>query len=146
MERIKERIRFASGLFVLCQGRSGGLALLWSREINLEIKSFGSQHINAVVTEESSNFKWRLTSFYGHPQTYMRQKSWDLLAYLKNQSQLPWFCYEDFNEILSMEEKSGGAARCQSQMDRFWGVVNLYGFKDQGYTRTDFTWLQYAVW
>ena len=76
----------------------------------------------------------------------MRQKSWDLLAYLKNQSQLPWFCYEDFNEILSMEEKLGGAARCQSQMDRFWGVVNLCGFKDQGYTRTDFTWLQYAVW
>ena len=67
MERIKERIRFASGLFVLCQGCSGGLALLWSREINLEIKSFGSQNINAVVTEESSNFKWRLTSFYGHP-------------------------------------------------------------------------------
>ena len=41
---------------------------------------------------------------------------------------------------LSMEEKSGGAARCQSQMDRFWGEVNLCGFKDQGYTRTDFTW------
>ena len=86
MERIKERIRFANGLFVPCQGRSSGLALLWSREINLEIKSFGSQHINAVVMEESSNFKWRLTGFYDHPQTHMRQKSWDLLAYLNNQS------------------------------------------------------------
>ena len=52
MERIKERIGFANGLFVSCQGRSGGLALLWSREINLEIKSFGNHHIDAVVTEE----------------------------------------------------------------------------------------------
>ena len=86
MERIKERIGFANGLFVSCQGHSSGLALLWSREINLEIKSFDNHHIDAIVTEESSNFKWRLTSFYGLPQTHIRQKSWDLLAYLKNQS------------------------------------------------------------
>ena len=85
MERIKERIGFANGLFVSCQGHSSGLALLWSRETNLEIKSFGSHHIDAVVTDGSSNFRWRLTSFYGHPQTRMRQQSWDLLAYLKNQ-------------------------------------------------------------
>ena len=30
IERIKERIGFANGLCVPCQGRSGGLALLWS--------------------------------------------------------------------------------------------------------------------
>ena len=140
MERIKERVGFANRLFVPCQGHNGGLALLWTREINLEIKSFGSHHIDAVISEETSNFKWRFTGFYGHPQTHMRQKSWDLLAYLKSQSQLPWFCYGDFNEILSMEEKSSGATRCQSQMDRFRGVVNLCGFKDFGYSGTDFTW------
>ncbi|XP_023925933.1 uncharacterized protein LOC112037354 [Quercus suber] len=39
-----------------------------------------------------------------------------------------------------MAEKSGGVARCQSQMDRFRGVVNLCGFKDLGYSRTNFTW------
>ena len=85
LERIKERIGFANGLFVPCQGRSSSLALLWLRETNLEIKSFGSHHIDVVVTNESSNFKWRLTGFYGHLQTHMRQQSWDLLAYLKNQ-------------------------------------------------------------
>ena len=140
MERIKERIRFVNGLFVPCQGHSGGLALLWSREINLEIKSFDNHHIDTIVMEESSNFKWRLTGFYGHPQTHIRQKSWDLLAYLKNQSQLPWFCYGDFNEILLMEEKLGRATRCQSQMDRFRGMVNLCGVKDLGYSGTYFTW------
>lgn len=57
MERIKERIGFANGLFVPCQGCSGGLALLWTREVNLEIKSFGSHHIDAVITEEILNFK-----------------------------------------------------------------------------------------
>ena len=89
MERIKERVGFANGLFVPCQDRSGGLALLWTREIDLEIKSFGSHHIDAVITEKNSNFKWRFIGFYGHPQTHMKQKSRDLLEYLKNQSQLP---------------------------------------------------------
>ena len=114
IERIKERNGFANGLFIPCQGHSGGLALLWTREINLEIKSFGSHHIDAVITEETSNFKWRFTGFYGHPQTHMRQQSWDLLEFLKNQSQLPWFCFGDFNEVLLMDEKSGGAVRSQS--------------------------------
>ena len=127
------------GSLFRCQGHSSGLALLWLRETNLEIKSFGSHHIDAVVTDGSSNFRWRLTSFYGHPQTRMRQQSWDLLADLKNQFQLPWFCFGDFNEILSSEKKLGRATRCQSQMDKFRDVVNLYGFKDLGYSRTDYT-------
>ena len=111
MERIKERVGFANGLFVPFHGRSRGLALLWTRDINLEIKSYSSHHIDAVITKESSNFNWRFTGFYGHPQSHMRQQSWNLLEFLKNQSQLPCFCFGDFNEILSMDEKSGGAIR-----------------------------------
>lgn len=49
-------------------------------------------------------------------------------------------CFGDFNEILSMEEKWGGAQRSQRQMDEFWFVVNLYSFKDLGYTSLQFTW------
>lgn len=140
MERIKERLGFANGLFVPSHGRSDGLVLMWMRETNLEIKSFSYHHIDAIVMEENSNFKWRITGFYGHPQTHLRQSSWDLLIFLRNQFQLPWFCYCDFNEILSMEEKSGGALRPQSQMDRFRDAVNLCGFKDLGYSGPNFTW------
>ena len=140
MERIKDRIGFANGLFVPSLGRSGGLALLWTRETDLEIKSFGYYHIDAIVTEANSNFKWRITGFYGHPQAHLRQFSWDLLAFLKDQYQLPWICFGDFNEILSMEEKSGGLLRPQSQMEKFRNMVNYCGFKDLGYVKPDFTW------
>ena len=61
MERIRDRIGFANGLFVPSHGRSGGLALLWTRETDLEIKSFGCHHIDAIITEANSNFKWRIT-------------------------------------------------------------------------------------
>ena len=104
MERIKNRIGMANDLIVPCIGRSGGLALLWAREVDLEIKSFSKNHINATITKPSNNFKWRLTGFYGHSETHRRYESWHLLAFLHSQFQLLWLCLGDFNEILSAEE------------------------------------------
>ena len=79
----------------------------------MEIKSYSQHHIDVVVTEASSGFKWRLTGFYGHPETHRRKESWNFLATLNNQFQLPWLCLEDFNEILLAEEKLGGLTRPQ---------------------------------
>ncbi|KAL0012555.1 hypothetical protein SO802_007663 [Lithocarpus litseifolius] len=56
------------------------------------------------------------------------------------EEKLPWICFGDFNEILSMEEKLGGLSRSQNQMEKFRNVVNYCGFKDLGYVGPDFTW------
>ena len=69
----------------------------------------------------------------------MRKESWNLLSYLCNQFTLPWFCHGDFNEILSLTEKSGGALRSQHQMNGFREAVNLCGFQDLGYLGPKFT-------
>lgn len=111
MEKIKYKLGFSNGLFVPSRGRSGGLALLWSSDTNLEIKSFSNNHIDAVITDPIDSFTWRFTGFYGHPVTHLRGDSWKLLSYLNNQFSLPWFCCGDFNEILSVNEKAGGAQR-----------------------------------
>ena len=63
MERIKNRIGFSNGLIVHSVGRSGGIALLWTREISrtreisLEIKSYTKFHVDAVISEASSDYK-----------------------------------------------------------------------------------------
>lgn len=57
MERIKNRIGFANGLIVPSVGKSGGIALLWAREINLEVKSYTRFHIDAVISKPNSEFK-----------------------------------------------------------------------------------------
>ena len=111
MERIKNRIGFSNGLIVPSVGRSGGIALLWTREISLEVKSYTKFHVDTVVSEASSDYRWRITGFYGHPETHKRYESWHLLGFLNNQLHLPWLCLGDFNEILSMNEKFGGANR-----------------------------------
>ena len=140
MEKIKFSLGFSNGLIVPSRGRSGGLALLWSTEVNLEIKSYSQYHIDAIVTEQDNNFTWRFTGFYGHPESNLRKDSWKLLSYLNSQFSLPWFCCGDFNEILYVSEKSGGPQRTQHQMDGFREVVNLCGFHDLGFSGPQYTW------
>ena len=140
MKRVKVKLDFVNGFYVQREGKGGGLAMLWRKEINLEIKSYSKHHIDAVITEEATSFKWRIIGFYGHPETHRRKESWSFLNTLNQQYRLPWLCLGDFNEILSREEKLGGASRPQQQMDAFRNVVNRCGFKDMGYRGSKYTW------
>ena len=54
MEKVKFRLGFSNGLIVPSRGQSRGLALLWSSDTNLEIKSFSSHHINAIIIESGN--------------------------------------------------------------------------------------------
>lgn len=54
MNRAKGKIDFANGFYVQREGKGGGLAMFWRKEMNLEIKSFSRHHIDAVVTEEGT--------------------------------------------------------------------------------------------
>ena len=114
--------------------------MLWRRETVLEIKSYSKHHIDAVVTEGGSGFKWRITGFYRHPETHLRKESWKFLDTLNNQYHLPWLCLGDFNEILSREEKQGGAQRSWQQMAGFKNVIDRCEFRDLGYRGSKYTW------
>jgi exonuclease III len=75
MEWIRVKLGFA-GLFVVDPvGRSGGLALLWKEENELEIQNFSRQHINAIVTNSEVRVSWKLTCFYGNPDSVLRYES-----------------------------------------------------------------------
>ncbi|KAK9996877.1 hypothetical protein SO802_021563 [Lithocarpus litseifolius] len=76
-------------LFVLSIGQSGGLAMIWKMDIKLDIVTYGPHHINSIVTETNSGFRWRITGFYGHPDTHKRNDSWKLLTSLHHRFQLP---------------------------------------------------------
>ena len=67
MEKVMEKINFVNGLIVPQRGRDGGLALLWKREIDLEIMGYSRSFIYAFITKQDSGFRWRITGFFGNP-------------------------------------------------------------------------------
>ncbi|XP_050252314.1 uncharacterized protein LOC126698852 [Quercus robur] len=139
MERKKRSIGFTNGLVIPSHGRSGGLALLWRKEINVDVQSFSDRHIDAIVTEDKG-FKWRMTGFYGNPEVHRRKESWELLKVLSRKFQLPWLCFGYFNEIVSTSEKMGGARRSQRQMDDSREAIDCCRFMDLGFCGPEFTW------
>jgi hypothetical protein len=101
MEGIRVKLGY-NGMFVVEPvGQSGGLALFWRDNQDLEIQNFTRRHINAIVKEMDTEVSWKLTCFYGHPVAAKRHESWALLEHLQNFRPQPWVCIGDFNEILT---------------------------------------------
>lgn len=88
MKKRKRNVGFINGLIVPSMGRSGGLALLWRKDITVDIQSYSNRHIDAIVTEDSG-FKWQITGFYGNPEAHRQKESWDLLKALSRKFNLP---------------------------------------------------------
>lgn len=53
MEFLYVRWRFDSCLSVDYIGKSGGLALLWLNNLNLQIESYSSNHIDSTITGDN---------------------------------------------------------------------------------------------
>ena len=139
LERLRCFLNFDNKFVVKSRNKGGGLCLLWKGVVNARVQSFSHSHIDVIINETLHD-AWRLTGFYGAPDTHRRGESWELLRRLKAQFSLPWVCMGDFNEILKAEEKFGRLDRPETQMQQFRDVVDACGFMDLGFTGPRFTW------
>ena len=118
--------------------------MFWKATVNLRVQSFSTSHIDAVVNKNQPD-AWRLTGFYGAPETHLLEESWTLLRRLSSLFSLPWCCLGDFNELIRAEEKQGRIHRSENQMQRFRDAIDDYGFLDLGYQGPSFTWTNNRV-
>jgi hypothetical protein len=56
-------------------GKSGGIALLWMGAREVMIHNYSGRHINAIVKLVDTDYSWKLTVFYGHPNQVHREAS-----------------------------------------------------------------------
>jgi hypothetical protein len=140
MEAIKFKTSYASIFVVDNVGRSGGLALMWSDEVRVDIKNFSRRHISAEVQMETNGNTWYLTGFYGQPDVGKRHEAWSLLRHLRLLSLNAWLCVGDFNEIMEESEKFGGPRKPQGQMGIFCDTLRDCLLHDLGYVGAQFTW------
>ncbi|KAK9749818.1 hypothetical protein RND81_02G152700 [Saponaria officinalis] len=137
MRRVRSRLEEYNGYEVDCVGRSGGLAVLWKKNLRCTILSATVHYIDMEV-REGANI-WRLTGFYGWPAIQDRHLSWQQLRILASALQLSWLCLGDFNEILYSTEMKGGT-RLQWQMNNFRDAVDECGLQDLPYEGYEFTY------
>ncbi|XP_050116796.1 uncharacterized protein LOC126594492 [Malus sylvestris] len=133
MERLKSQLRFDVMFAVPSSGRSGGLCAMWKTEANLLLRSYSSNHIDLEVGGVGDDIHWRVTFFYGFPAEGDRHKSWSLLRQLKDNSNLPWCCMGDFNEVFCAEEQEGGDIRSERQMEGFRNAITSCQLQDLRY-------------
>lgn len=112
--------------------------MLWKVDIDVSIQSYYEGHVDAII-KKTHGF-WRFSGFYRNPETEKRHFSWILMEKLSEMNDTSWIIGGDFNEIVSDEEKKGGAKRNPSQRSLFRETINRCKLMDGGYSRNKFTW------
>ncbi|KAL0324537.1 UNVERIFIED_CONTAM: putative mitochondrial protein [Sesamum calycinum] len=84
IEVLKRRLNLF-GCCVDSKGRSGGLALLWQKSIEVQLQSFSSYHMDVSVRLDEAGDWWRFTGIYGELDIGKRFEFWNLLYRLHHQ-------------------------------------------------------------
>ncbi|KAL9689564.1 hypothetical protein QQ045_009951 [Rhodiola kirilowii] len=111
--------------------------LLWRDEVDLSICSYSDHHIDAIIEGEDS---FRVTIFYGHPETHRRGESWELIRTLNRLMKKPWLIFGDFNEVLFGWEVKGRSIKGEWQMKFFRDVLQDCNLSDIGFRGAQFTY------
>ena len=141
-EEIMRKLRMDHRIVVPClDGRSGGLLLVWKKEVRIYSRTNMFNCIDVSV-EEVDGRVWRLTGLYGEPSWDNKNKTYQLIRDLHAHSNLLWVVIGDFNEILLSSEKEGGAQRQQSRLKAFQDALADCSLEDIGYHGDKFTFFR----
>ncbi|KAJ0007624.1 hypothetical protein Pint_29766 [Pistacia integerrima] len=140
LELIRNKIGFSCSFVVESRGASGGIAMLWKDDKEVDLVSYTQHHISIIVNQPTANKKFILTGFYGHPDASKRTGSWNLLRELKAQTNMAWLCIGDFNEICHQYEKFGAADRPYRQMENFREALLDCDLSEIPFNGDFFTW------
>ena len=95
-------------------------------------------HIDSII-HSGSKQAWKLTAFYGEPDSSHRSEGWNMLRILSSKMKLPWCCFSNFNEYLKVHDKMGGAPKARNLMLNFHDAFDHCGFVDLGFSRSKYT-------
>ncbi|KAL7224204.1 hypothetical protein ACSBR1_025632 [Camellia fascicularis] len=107
LERLHRSMRFTDSAYVDPVGLAGGLALWWTADVDIDIRSCNSNLLRCVLSHQGVT--WLATCIYAPPREQIRNLFWDSIRSLASENQYPWLCMGDFNEIEASWEKTGGS-------------------------------------
>ena len=88
VKNLRAKLQFDNVHIVSRHNTGGGLALFWSRDINLHVLDATPTYIDAVVNLGVDD-AWRFTGFYGNLVMANWEHSWALLKHLGQKNGSP---------------------------------------------------------
>lgn len=85
---------------------SGGLALLWNKDIDLQIISSNPNFIDILIAHKAVSFHSMF--IYGVPDFSNHHLVWTNLPQISSGCDSPMYLTRDFNSVLDNSENSGG--------------------------------------
>lgn len=96
--------------------------------------------IRAVMSSKIHSFIWVTTFIYAPPKRCERVVFWRSFIRMAKESQLPWLCIGDYNEIGSIWEKQGGVGCSSSWIESFQQTISECALIDLEFKGDAFTW------
>ena len=112
---------------------AGGLALLWKKEIEVEVLAFCQNFIDTRIKAKGKVFF--VTFVYGERDRSKRLQVWNQLRDQAAERSEPWLLTGDFNDIIESSEKKGGPDRPEgsfTDLRSFMSAFDLYDLKFSG--------------
>ena len=138
--QLNNRFNIVDSLVVPSRGLSGGLWLLWTDEMQVDVK-YADHHVilaNAVHIASSVNFV--LVCIYGDPHHRLTKMIWDrITAFVHTNLGSPTVCMGDLNDILSPVDTTSSNIY-KSHLSSVSTYVKNCGLFDIGYSGPAYTW------
>ncbi|CAA0820100.1 Unknown protein [Striga hermonthica] len=127
------------------QNASNHIWLLCDHNCQIQILPSSRQLLHVKVSSPLSPTPFLLFIVYEEHSHLPRQDLWaDLLDVADNS--LPWMVGGDFNIVLHLHEKKGGALPIQSELEDFQDALLDCHLSDGGYSGPPFTWYRNSIW
>lgn len=137
----QSNLNFVDSYVVYAVGSSGGLALFWKDTVSVDILCNSKNFIDSAVTFVSEGSHCKITWLYGNPHTNEKLSFWYAMSRQFSATSLPWLCLGDFNEILNVNEKWGGAPPQHWRLNLFRNFLTHTELRDLHFQGPMFTWI-----
>ncbi|XP_019257622.1 PREDICTED: uncharacterized protein LOC109235826 [Nicotiana attenuata] len=125
-KKIQKKI--AQGWNVYCNypyAENGRIWILWSAHIQLQIIQTTYQFIHCLVEDSITQITSYLGTIYAQNDGHQRDTLWRDITQINMQAQEPWRLSEDFNNLLSYEDRIGSPVTI-AETRRFKDVIDFY--------------------
>ncbi|XP_019167808.1 PREDICTED: uncharacterized protein LOC109163513 [Ipomoea nil] len=140
MEEVRVQLGYTNMFCVDAVGHSGGLAMLWSSIVQLQIITYSSNHIDTTISLDVDTPTLRFTGYYGYPEGHRQREAWRMLRQLAGESLLPWVIMGDYNDLMYQADKRGHAPHPPWQINSFRETIADCGLREMPFDGAQLTW------